>query len=33
VLHDFGTHPVRRTDLRLMACIGVHALGGYSEIS
>ena len=33
VLHNFGTHPIRRANLRLMTCIGVHALGGDPKVS
>jgi len=32
LLHDFGTHPVRGADLGFVACVGVHALGGDSEV-
>lgn len=32
MLHDFGTHPVGGADLGAMACVGVHAFGGDSEI-
>lgn len=32
MFHDFGTHPVRRADLRLVAGVGIHAFSGHSEV-
>jgi hypothetical protein len=32
MFHDFGTHPVGTAYLRLVSCIGVHALSGYTEV-